>query len=102
MLIEEILSPIKFVTEWTSVSLSNSWLLLFVNFSSELSLDSHILHGSSLFLVNPLRPCSHFADTCLSETVFVVDTLRVHIAMMASTTQIGTILLRSKKWSETI
>ena len=37
MLIEEILSPIKFVTKWTSISLSNAWLLLFINISRKLS-----------------------------------------------------------------
>ena len=37
MLIEEILSPIKFVTKWISISLSNASLLLFFNISSELS-----------------------------------------------------------------
>ena len=36
MLIEEILSPVKFITKWTSISLENTWLLLFVNISSKL------------------------------------------------------------------
>ena len=48
------------------------------------------------------RPCSHFADTCGSETIFVADRFRVHANMMLSATQTGTIPLRSKKWSETI
>ena len=48
------------------------------------------------------RTCSHFADTCVSETIFVANRLRVQIAIMLSATQIGTIPLRSKKWSETI
>ena len=34
--------------------------------------------------------------------IFVAETLRVHTALMLSVTQIGTIPLRSKKWSEVI
>ena len=37
MLIEEILSPIAFVTKWTSTGLKNVWLLLLVNISSKIS-----------------------------------------------------------------
>ena len=46
------------------------------------------------------RPCSHFVDTCRSEMIFVVDTLRVRTAIMLSATQIGTIPFRSKRVSE--
>ena len=49
-----------------------------------------------------LRPCSHFADTYRSETIFVADTLRVHTNMMLSATQISAIPLHSKKWSQAI
>ena len=35
-----------------------------------------------------IGPYSHFADTCGSETIFVVDRLCVHTAMMLSATQI--------------
>ena len=37
MLIEEILSPIKFVSKGTSISFSNAWVLPFVNISRKLS-----------------------------------------------------------------
>ena len=34
-LIEETLSPIAYVTEWTSIGLQNVWFLLSVNISSK-------------------------------------------------------------------
>ena len=49
-----------------------------------------------------LRSCSLFMDRSRSETIFVTDRCRVHTALMLFVTQIGTILLCSKKWSETI
>ena len=52
--------------------------------------------------VEGFRPCSHFADTCSPETIFIADRLGVHTAMMLFATQIGKIPLRSKKWSEMI
>ena len=44
-----------------------------------------------------LKPCSHFASRCHSETIFVADRFRVHTVVMLSVTLTGAILLRSKK-----
>ena len=48
------------------------------------------LDQRNYFSSRTLRLCSHFADTCRSEIIFVADRLRVHTALMLSPTQIET------------
>ena len=51
ILIEEILSPIKLVAEWTSISLQNTWIVVaFVNISSKLSIVNEYFKIPTFFI----------------------------------------------------
>ena len=68
MLIEEILSPIAFVTKWTSTGLKNVWLLLLVNISSKISTIPTTTLG---FSHSSFRHFSHVTKSCIFKNLIL-------------------------------